>query len=368
MSAAATLFTPFTIGQLNLANRIVVPPMCQYSAVEGDANDWHFLHYGNLAQSGAGLVIVEATAVRPEGRISPGDLGLWSDQNESNLGNIIGRLRPYALAPLAIQLAHAGRKGGIARPWEGGHQLSKEGGGWETKAPSPIPFREGERPPHEMSSNDIDEVVAAFIAASHRAVRIGFDAIELHAAHGYLLHEFLSPLSNHRSDSYGGSLDNRMRLTLDIFKALRQSVPDQVPLGIRISATDWIESGWDLAQSVALAKKLSHMGCAYIHVSSGGLCLKQEIPLAPGYQTHLAETIRREAGLPVIAVGLITEPEAAEAIIAEGKADMVGIARGMIYDPRWAIHAAAKLGARTRIPPQSFRCQPESHQHLFTIR
>lgn len=367
MSSSPALFSRFQLGSLDLANRIIVPPMCQYSAIDGNATDWHLLHYGNLSQSGAGLIIIEATAVRAEGRITPGDLGLWSDPNERALATVISRLRPYALAPLAIQLAHSGRKGSIARPWEGGHQLALPEGGWATKAPSAMPFRSGERLPEVLSEQEIDAVIQAFVSAGHRAVRIGFDAIELHAAHGYLLHEFLSPLSNHRSDYYGGALENRMRLTLDIFMALRKSVPDAIPIGVRISATDWIEGGWTLEQSVHLAKALKALGCCYVHVSSGGLSPEQKIPLGPGYQVALAEAIRREAGIPVITVGLITDPHMADELIRESKADLVGIARGLIYNPRWPMHAAAELGTNVRISPQTLKCQPEGVQDLFKL-
>lgn len=365
MSSSPALFSHFTLGSLELANRIIVPPMCQYSADDGNATDWHLLHYGNLSQSGAGLIIVEATAVLPEGRITPGDLGLWSDSNECALAAVIRRLRPYALAPLAIQLAHSGRKGSIARPWEGGHQLALYEGGWPTKAPSAMPFRTGERLPEVLSQQEIDALIDAFVSAGQRAARIGFDAIELHAAHGYLLHEFLSPRSNQRSDQYGGSPENRMRLTLDIFTALRESVPKAIPIGVRISATDWLEGGWTLEQSVLLAKALKATGCSYVHVSSGGLSPEQKIPLGPGYQVSLAEAIRREAGIPVITVGLITDPHMADDLVRESKADLVGIARGLIYNPRWPMHAAAELGCHATIPPQAFRCQPEGVQQLF---
>lgn len=368
MSSSPALFSRFQLGSLDLANRIIVPPMCQYSAVDGNATDWHLLHYGNLSQSGAGLIIIEATAVRPEGRITPGDLGLWSDPNERALGTVISRLRPYALAPLAIQLAHSGRKGSIARPWEGGHQLALHEGGWAAKAPSAMPFRSGERLPEVLCEQEIDAVIEAFVSAGHRAARIGFDAIELHAAHGYLLHEFLSPLSNQRSDHYGGSLENRMRLTLDIFMALRKSVPNAIPIGVRISATDWIEGGWNVEESILLAKALKALGCAYVHVSSGGLSPEQRIPLGPGYQVGLAERIRHEAAIPVIAVGLITDPHEAESLLRESKADLVGIARGLVYNPRWPMHAAAELGGHVVIPPQTFKCQPEGVQALFKVR
>lgn len=359
------LFSPFSIGKLALPNRIVIAPMCQYSAENGHAKDWHIIHLGSLAMSGAGLLIIEATAVEPEGRISPADLGLWCDETESSLGRVLSAVRQYSAIPIAIQLGHAGRKASTAPPWEGGGLVSPEQGGWNTLAPSAIPFLPDDPIPAELDQTGLDRILQAFASAAQRAHRLGIEAIEIHAAHGYLLHQFLSPLSNKRTDQYGGSLENRMRFPLAVFDAMRAAVPETMPIGIRISATDWVESGWGIEQSAIFAKHLRDRKCAFIHVSSGGLSPRQTISPAPGYQVPFAETIRIETGLPTIAVGLITEPEDAEAIIADGRADMVALARGMLYDPRWPWHAAAKLGAKVDAPRQYWRCQPHSLKTLF---
>ncbi len=359
------LFSPFALGRLTLENRIVIAPMCQYSAVEGQASDWHLIHLGQLAISGAGLLIIEATAVTPEGRISPSDLGLWSDATEAALGRVLEKVRTYSSMPIAIQLAHAGRKASTTVPWSGGGQLPIEQGGWQTLAPSPLPWSEGERTPAALDRKGMAEIRQAFAATAVRAHRLGFDGIELHAAHGYLLHQFLSPLSNARQDEYGGSLENRLRYPLEVFEAMREAIPSEMPLGVRISATDWVEGGWDLEQSLVLAQTLKQLDCAFIHVSSGGLSPLQQIPAAPGFQAPFAERIRRETGLPAIAVGLITEPEQAERIVAEGQADLVALARGMLFDPRWPWHAAAALGAQVTAPPQYWRSAPSSVPSLF---
>jgi 2,4-dienoyl-CoA reductase-like NADH-dependent reductase (Old Yellow Enzyme family) len=359
------LFSPFALGDLTLHNRIVIAPMCQYSAEHGNATDWHLIHYGNLALSGAGLLIIEATAVVPEGRITPGDLGLWSDENEAALNKVIAAIRPYSAMPIAIQLAHAGRKASSAAPWDGGQLIAPEHGGWQTVAPSAIPHLATETPPLALDAAGLQHVLAGFVAAAKRAHRLGFDAIEVHAAHGYLLHEFLSPLANQRTDEYGGSLENRMRFPLAVFDAVRAAVPSSMAVGIRISATDWVAGGLDIEQSVVLAQALKNRQCAFIHVSSGGVSPLQQIPLAPNYQVSLAERIRQETGLSTIAVGLITEPEQAEAIVAEGQADMVALARGMLFDPRWPWHAAAKLGGEVLAPKQYWRSPPRSAAHVF---
>ena len=359
------LFSPFSIGQLPLRNRIVVAPMCQYSAENGEATDWHLIHLGHLALSGAGLLMIEATAVEPEGRISPTDLGLWSDATETALTRVLAALRKYSAIPLCIQLAHAGRKGSTQVPWEGGRSLPPDRGGWTTLAPSALPFAPEDTPPMALDEVGMQRVLHAFVAAAQRAHRLGIDAIEIHAAHGYLLHQFLSPLSNVRTDDYGCLLENRMRFPLAVFDAVRAAVPTEMPVGIRISATDWVEGGWDIEQSIAFGQALSQRGCAFIHVSSGGLSPRQNIPLGPNYQVQLAEKIRTETGLPTIAVGLITEPEQAEAIVAEGRADLVALARGMLYDPRWPWHAAAKLGAQVDAPRQYWRSQPRGLNALF---
>ena len=358
------LFSTFNLGSLTLQNRIVIAPMCQYSAEAGEATDWHLMHLGQLAASGAGLLIIEATAVEPEGRITPGDLGLWSDETEAALARVLAAVRKYSSMPMALQIAHAGRKASTQAPWDGGQQISVEEGGWTCLAPSSLPFIAEDPAPLALNQAGLQRILAAFVSAAQRAERLGLDAIEIHAAHGYLLHEFLSPLSNQRQDEYGGSLENRLRFPLAVFDAMRAAVPD-MPLGIRISATDWVEGGWDVEQSVVFGKALAERDCAFIHVSSGGLSPEQKIPLGPGYQVALAEKIRRETGLSTIAVGLITEAQAAEAIIAEGRADMVALARGILYNPRWPWHAAAELGAQVDAPPQYWRCQPRGLATLF---
>jgi len=359
------LFSPITLGNLALSNRIVIAPMCQYSAEHGQATDWHLIHLGHLAFSGAGLLFIEATAVAPEGRISAGDLGLWSDRTEAALARTIQSIRQYSSMPVAIQLAHAGRKASTQLPWEGGQPIQAESGGWQTLAPSALSYDADGTPPLALDAEGLLRIRNDFVSAAQRAHRLGLDAIELHAAHGYLLHEFLSPLSNARTDQYGGTLENRMRFPLEVFDAIRSAVPDDKPVGVRISATDWVSGGWDIEQSVVFAKELQHRGCSFIDVSSGGLSPLQQIPIEAGYQVPFAERIRRETGLITIAVGLITEPEQAETIVSSGQADMVALARGMLYDPRWPWHAAAKLGAQVAAPKQYLRSQPRELKTLF---
>ena len=359
------LFTPIRLHNLALANGIAVAPMCQYSAEEGCATDWHLIHLGHMALSGAGLLFTEATAVEPEGRISPADLGLWSDDTEAALGRVLESVRRYSSMPIGVQLAHAGRKASTKAPWEGGAQIPADTGGWQTVAPSAVPHNADDAPPLALDRGGLRRVRDAFTAAARRAHRLGLDLIELHGAHGYLLHQFLSPLSNRRDDEYGGSLENRMRFPLEVYDAIRDAVPPGLPVGVRISATDWVDGGWDLDQSVAFARALKQRGCSYIHVSSGGLSPAQRIEMEPGYQLPFAERIREESGLFTIAVGLITEPEQAEAVIASGQADMVAMARGILYDPRWPWHAAARLGAQVDAPKQYWRSQPQGLHNLF---
>lgn len=362
----SALFTPISLGSLTLANRIVVAPMCQYSAHDGSATDWHMIHLGQLALSGAGLLIIEATGVEPEGRISPGDLGLWSDDNEAALARVLKAIRAYSRIPVSIQLAHAGRKASTHVPWEkDGAFIPVSEGGWPVVAPSPIPFNSDEPNPIALDHAGLARVREAFAAATRRAARLGLDAIEVHSAHGYLLHEFLSPLSNQRTDEYGGSLENRMRFPLEVFDAVRAAFPADKPVGVRISGTDWVEGGWDVEQSIRFTQELQRRGSAYIHVSSGGLSPAQRIPAGPNYQVPMAEKIKAATGLTTITVGLITEPEQAEQLVAEGKADMIALARAMLYDPHWPWHAAAKLGAQVTVPPQYLRSQPHGHKHLF---
>ncbi|OGB00070.1 MAG: oxidoreductase [Burkholderiales bacterium RIFCSPHIGHO2_12_FULL_69_20] len=359
------LFSPLVLGPLTLPNRIVIAPMCQYSAQDGRATDWHLIHLGQLSLSGAGLLILEATAVTPEGRITPGCLGLYDDACEAALARVLQAVRAYSPMPLAIQLSHAGRKASSHAPWDGGQLIALTEGGWPTLAPSALPHAEGETPPEALDEAGLQRVLAGFVDAARRAHRLGLQAIELHAAHGYLLHQFLSPIANQRSDDFGGSPANRMRFPLAVFDAVRAAVPASVALGLRLSATDWVDGGWDVAQSVVLAQALRARGADFIHVSSGGVSPRQQIPIAPGYQVVLAERIKRESGLPTLAVGMITEARQAEAIVASGQADAVALARGILYDPHWPWHAAAELGAQVQAPRQYWRSQPRGMSTLF---
>ncbi len=362
----SALFTPYRIGSLELRNRIVIAPMCQYSADEGRATDWHLIHLGNLALSGAGLLIIEATAVSPEGRISPDDLGLWSDETEEALGRVIETVRRHSDMPIAIQLAHAGRKASTHAPWKGGGQIRPdEDRGWQTIAPSAIPFSDRDNPPVAMDHDRLAVVRDAFAEAARRCARLGLDGIQIHGAHGYLLHQFLSPLANRRDDDYGGSLENRMRFPLEIFDAVRGAFPTERPVSMRISGTDWADGGWDLEQSIAFAKALEVRGCSAIHVSSGGMTPAQKIPVGPSYQVPLARVVKEATGMPTIAVGLITGYDQAEAIVGTGDADLVALARAILYNPRWPWHAAAYLGATVKAPNQYLRSQPTRHRHLF---
>ncbi|MDZ7279936.1 NADH:flavin oxidoreductase/NADH oxidase [Pantoea eucrina] len=360
------LFSPSQLGELKLENRIVIAPMCQYSATEGCASSWHRIHLGHLALSGAGLLILEATAVEPRGRISPGDLGLWDADNEAALKTVVDDIRAWSPIRLGIQLGHAGRKASCSAPWQGGEQLPLSGGGWQTIAPSPLAYAPGEQPPSMLDTAALEQLKTAFVASAERAVRLGFELIELHAAHGYLLHQFLSPLSNQRQDNYGGSLENRMRLPLEIFEAVRKAVPAAIPVGVRLSATDWVEGGWDEAQSVVFSQQLETRGCAYIHVSSGGLSPDQQISVGPGYQLPFARHIRAQIGIPVIGVGLITDAHQAEAALTQGDADFIALARAMLYDPRWPWHAAAALKEQAHAPAQYLRSEPHGLKGTLT--
>jgi 2,4-dienoyl-CoA reductase-like NADH-dependent reductase (Old Yellow Enzyme family) len=363
---SSMLFSPVTLGPLQLPNRIAIAPMCQYSAVDGLATDWHMIHLGGLALSGAGLLIIEATAVTPEGRISPDDLGLWSDAHADALAPVIQAMRRHSPIKIAIQLAHAGRKASSQVPWEGGGNIPPgEPRGWQTVAPSNLPHAEGETVPLALDQEGLARIKEGFVAAAGRAHALGLDGIELHGAHGYLLHQFLSPLSNQRQDAYGGALENRMRFPLEVFEAVRAAVPAELAVGMRISATDWVEGGWEIEQSLRFARELKLRGCDFIHVSSGGLSPRQDIPLGPGYQVAFAQRIKRDTGLPTIGVGLITEAQQAENILQQGQADVIGLARAMLYDPRWAWHAAAELGEQVFAPPQYWRSQPREHKNLF---
>ena len=362
---SSPLFSPLSLRELTLPNRIAIAPMCQYSAIDGCVTDWHLIHLGGLSHSGAGLMIAEATAVSPEGRITPGCAGLWNDANESAFARVLAAVRKYSAMPVGIQLAHAGRKASCAVPWQGGRQLDASSGGWTTLAPSSLTFDPDDSLPTALQSADLDRIRDAFVVATRRADRLGFELVELHAAHGYLLHQFLSPLSNHRTDAYGGSLDNRLRFPLDVFDAMRAVWPANKPMGVRVSATDWVEGGWDCDQTVQFAHRLKERGCDYVHVSSGGLSPLQNIVAEPGFQVPFARRIKAETGLTTIAVGLITEPRHAETVIADGNADLVALARGMLYDPRWPWHAAAELGAQVQATEQYWRSPPSGVRNLF---
>lgn len=352
------LFSPSTMGSMKLSNRIVVAPMCQYSAVDGVMMDWHRMHYGNFALSGAGLVIIEATAVEPEGRISYRDLGLWSDEQKDQLKGFLESIRTYSTAKFGIQLAHAGRKGSTEVPWQGGHSLAAtDKNGWQTLSSSNVAFGDYAAPV-AMTVERIAQFKKAFVGAALRAQDAGIDLIEIHGAHGYLLHQFMSPLANRREDQYGGSFENRIRLLLEVFNEVKAVLKPSITLGVRISASDWVDGGWDLAQSMALAKQLEAMGCDYIHVSSGGLSSKQQIVIGPNYQVPFAQGIKQVVTMPVITVGLITEPEQAEAILLTEQADFIALGRAMMYDPRWPWHAAVKLKETIDVAPQYLRAEP----------
>jgi 2,4-dienoyl-CoA reductase-like NADH-dependent reductase (Old Yellow Enzyme family) len=364
--ANPVLFSPGHVRGLELANRIVIAPMCQYSAVDGRMNDWHLIHLGQLAISGAALLTIEATAVLPEGRITWADVGLYDDATEEAMRHTLEGVRRWSDIPIVVQLNHAGRKASTDTPWVGGAQIPPgTERGWQTVAPSAIPFQEEQNPPVALDRDGLQRIKAAFVEAAGRAVRIGLDGVQLHGAHGYLLHQFLSPLSNQRTDEYGGSLENRMRFPLEVFDAVRDALPADKLLSMRVSATDWVEGGWDLEQTIAFAKALEDRGCDAVHVSTGGLHPAQKIPVGPGYQVPFARGVKQVVKMPVVAVGLITEPEHAEAILANGDADMIALARTILYDPRWPWHAAAQLGGQVRAPKQYLRSQPSRHRHLF---
>jgi NADPH2 dehydrogenase len=353
------LFSPIRLAGLELTNRIVVSPMCQYSADDGVASDWHLAHLGMLANSGAALLVVEMTDVERRGRISHGCLGLYSDACEVALARVVAHCRRFGNAKLAIQLAHAGRKGSAQRPWEGGAPLGADADPWLTIAPSAIPFGAAWPSPREMSLADIAAVCDAFVAAARRAVRIGFDAIELHGAHGYLIHGFLSPISNRRTDDYGGSPQARMRFPLEVVAAVRAVVPRHVPLGMRITGSDWSDQGLTPADAAAFASALKSGGLDYVDVSSGGINADARPDLRPGYNVGFAEEVRRQSGIATRTVGLIANAKQADAIVAEGRADMVALARAMLDNPHWVWHAADLLGADVPRPPQYQRAAPQ---------
>jgi 2,4-dienoyl-CoA reductase-like NADH-dependent reductase (Old Yellow Enzyme family) len=356
---SSVLFSPYRLAGLELANRIVVSPMCQYSADDGCANDWHLMHLGMLANSGAALVVVEATHVERHGRITHGCLGLYSDDNEAALARVIAQCRRAGTAKFGIQIAHSGRKGSAQKPWDGAGALKPDADPWETIAASPIPFGDNWHTPRTVTEADMGRVREAFVSATKRALRIGFDAIELHFAHGYLAHGFMSPISNKRSDEYGGSFENRLRFPLSIARAVRAVVPKDVPLGARITGSDWREGGLTPDDAVAIAKALKAEGLDFICISSGGVTADTRNPSEPGYNVPIAARVKKEAGIATRTVGLIVKPEHAEEIVANGQADMVSLARAFLDDPHWGWHAAKALGADVARPVQYARAGPK---------
>jgi len=351
------LFEPLQLRKLTLPNRIGISPMCQYSAIDGMAQDWHFIHYGSRAVGGPGLILVEATAVVAEGRISPGDMGLWQDRQIEPLARIAGLISNYGCVP-GIQIAHAGRKASVGLGWQAQRALSHDEGGWPVVGPSPLAFSTDYAVPRELSGEEIHALVGQFVATAQRALTAGFQVVEIHAAHGYLLHEFLSPLSNRRQDGYGGSFDNRIRFLLEVTGAVRAALPDNLPLLVRISATDWVDGGWSVEESVELSGKLKACGVDLVDVSSGGTSPAARIPVGPGFQSEFAARIRREAGIATAAVGMITSPAQADHLIRTGQADLVFVARELLRDPYWPLHAAHTLGHGVAWPNQYLRAAP----------
>ena len=361
----SALFSPITLRGLSLPTASWWRRCASIRPIDGEANDWHFTHINSLALSGAAMFCIEATGVEAIGRITPGCLGLYNDATEAALKPILASVRKHSKAAVAMQLAHAGRKGSSHTPWDGGQQIPVSQGGWQAEAPSALPHKEGEAPPLALDAAGLKRIRDAFVATAQRAERLGIDALEVHCAHGYLLHQFLSPISNRRTDQYGGSLENRLRFPLEVFDAVRAAFPEAKPVGIKVSSTDWVDGGWDIAQTIELAKQLKKRGVDWIDASSGGVSPLQKIPLGPGYQVQFAEAIKQAAGVNTIAVGLITEAKQAEDIVASGKADMVALARGMLYDPRWGWHAAAQLGGHVTAPPAYWRAPPHEQKDLF---
>jgi len=362
------LFSEFTLqsprGPLTLHNRVVVAPMCQYSANEGQATDWHLMHWGNLLNSGAAMFFIEATAVSPKGRITPTCLGLWDDATAAALNDKLSRARHLApKVPICIQLAHAGRKGSSAAPWHGGQLLDTSHGGWQAEAPSAIPHLEQETPPDEITPQGLIDIEQAFVKAAQSADAMGIEAIELHGAHGYLLHQFLSPIANKRTDAYGGNFDNRTRFPLQVFKAVRAAFSGV--LGIRLSATDWVDNGWTPEETADFAARLKQEGANFVHISTSGVSAQQKIPVGPEFQVPFAKLVKDKAGISTIAVGLITEPHQADNIIARGDADLVALARSFLYKPRWMWEAAAALQGTVEASPQYWRSLPREAQTVF---
>jgi 2,4-dienoyl-CoA reductase-like NADH-dependent reductase (Old Yellow Enzyme family) len=355
--SGARLYSPLRLRELEFKNRIFVSPMCQYSAVDGMPTDWHLVHLGSRAVGGAALVMTEATAVSPEGRITPFDTGIWSREQAAEFRKIAGFLRQHG-AVAGLQVAHAGRKASTDVPWRGGKPLDTGSGGWQPIAPSPVPFAEGYAVPREMTEADMERVRAAFAASARLGREAGFEVVEVHMAHGYLLHEFLSPLTNRRTDAFGGSLENRLRFPVSVARAVRAEWPERLPVFVRVSATDWVEGGWDLPQTVALARELKSLGIDMVDCSSGGTVPYAVVPAGPGFQTPFAAAVRREVGIATGAVGLITEPEQADRIVSTGMADAILIGREFLRDPYWPLHAARSLGVDVPWPSQYERAKP----------
>lgn len=363
----SNLFSPITIRGLTIPNRIVVAPMCQYIAENGCMHDWHLMHVGQFAVSGAGLVMTEMTDVEPDGRIGPNCVGLYSDECEAAMRRVVAFCRKFGGAKLGIQLAHAGRKSSVLPPWHGRKIVPVSEGGWQPVGPSPIPVFADQPAPRELSRNGIEALIEKFVAAVRRAERLGFDLIEVHGAHGYLIHQFLSPISNQRTDMYGGSLENRMRFPLQLFQAMRDAWPSQKPMGAKISARDWCRGGWSMDDTLEYCGRLRDLGCDFVVVSSGGIVWDEDIPTAPGFQVAFAERIRRKVGMNTCAVGLITDARQAADIISSGAADMVALARGMLWDPRWSWHAADALGGDCFVPNQYTRANPQLAHDTFAV-
>lgn len=366
------LFEPWNIGSLSLENRIIIPPLCQYSAEEGKMTDWHRIHIGSMLASGAGLFIIEATAVSPEGRISPYCVGLWSEETKQAMQEVLNSVRRYSSMPIAIQLAHAGRKASTHVPWKVHNQGERpippsDPLGWQTIAPSAIPFFPDAPLPTAMTIEDIKKTTQDFVDAAKRAESIGLDGIEIHMAHGYLLHEFLSPLSNHRTDQYGGGFTNRIRFPLEVYQAVRKAVSAEIPVWVRISATDWVEGGWDVEESISFSKELKKLGCPVIHVSSAALTLDQKIPAGPGFQVPLAQEIKRQANIPTIAVGLISDPLQAETILASHQADAIAVGRAIMHNPHWPWIAAEQLNRKITTAPQYLRATTKPNLQIFKL-
>ncbi len=364
---SSKLFSPISFRDVTFDNRVVLAPMCQYIAKDGCMHDWHLMHLGQYAVSGAGLIMTEMTDVEPEGRIGPYCVGLYSDASEQSMGRVVDFCRRYGNAKLGLQLAHAGRKSSVLPPWEGRRSLQPSEGGWHPVAPSAIKIFDDQPPPRELSRADIAKLIEKFVAAARRGDRLGFDVIELHGAHGYLIHQFLSPISNQRVDEYGGSLENRMRFPLELFKAVRTVWPAHKPLVVKVSAVDWCEGGWTMPETIEYCSRLRDLGCDFVVVSSGGIVWSEKIPTAAGFQVPFAEEIRKKTGLPVMAVGLIRDPKHAESIVAGGSADMVSLARGMLWDPRWTWHAADALGVELAFPNQYTRSRPRLAHDTFAV-